>query len=157
MDVEYFNDACKANPAWTYGPATRQGVPLLAIAAGGDADECRVALNRMTKNEREAIVARALEQVAHLLSSEMLEAVRLGEVATARELFRNAHGVWWALYAQKTPPYNTRPYWEGVHERRRAYARRLAAAAALSAVTDNTPQSTWEVIAQANEALCLAA
>ena len=153
----YFNNAYTANPARRYGPATRQGVPLLAIAAGGDAAECRMALGRMSQKEMKATVARALEEVHHLLSSEMLEAVRLGEVATARELFRNAHDAWWALYAQKTPPYNTRPYWEGVHERQRANAQRLAAAAALSAVADSTPQSAWEVIAQANEALRLAA
>lgn len=149
----YFNNAYKANPAWRYGPATRQGVPLLAIAAGGDAAECRMALGRMSQKERAASVARALEEVHHLLSSEMLDALSRADVAAVRAAAKTAHDAWWALYAQKTPPYNTRSYWEGVHARRRAYARRLAAAAALSAVADSTPQSAWETIALADEAL----
>ena len=126
----YFNDAYVANPAWRYGPATRQGVPLLAIAAGGDADECRMALGRMSKKERTASVARALGQVAHLLSLEMAAAVRLGDVTAVRSMFVTAHESWWTLYVRKAPQYGTAEYCEAVHERQRANAQRLAAAAA---------------------------
>jgi hypothetical protein len=94
-----------------------------------------------------------LGQVAHLLNTEMLEAVRLGEVTAVRSMFVTAHESWWTLYVRKAPQYGTAEYCEAVHERQRANAQRLAAAAALSAVADNTPQSTWEVIALADDAL----
>lgn len=82
----YFNNAYTANPAWRYGPATRQGVPLLAISAGGDAAECRAALGRMSQKERAASVARALEEVHH------------SDVAAVREAAKTVHDTWWALY-----------------------------------------------------------
>ena len=83
-------------------------------------------------------------RVAHLLNK---NAGRCAQDCHAR-VIRNAQ-VWWALYAQKNR--NTRPYWEGVHAA--IHARRLAAAAALSAVVDSTPRSAWETIALADEAL----
>lgn len=154
--MEYFNNAYTANPAWRYGPATRQGVPLLAIAEGGDAAECRMALGRMSQKERTASVARALEEVHHLLSPEMVEALNHSDVVAARAAAKTAHDTWWALYVTNKS-YGTVAYWEAVQAEAAAKARREAAAAALSAVADNTPQSTWEVIAHANEALRLAA
>lgn len=156
MDVEYFNDAYVANPAWINGPATRQGVPLLAIAAGGDADECRMALGRMSQKERAASVARALEEVHHLLSPEMVEALNHSDVAAVRAAATTAHADWWALYVTHKS-YGTTAYWEAVQAEAAAKARRAAAAAALSSLLDDTPQAAWEVIAHANEALRLAA
>jgi len=152
----YFNNAYTANPAWRYGPATRQGVPLLAIAAGGDAAECRMALGRMSQKERAASVARALEEVRHLLSPEMIAALSHADVVAARAAAKTAHDTWWALYVTHKS-YGTTAYWEAVQAEAAAKARREAANAALSSLLGDASQAAWEVIAHANEALRLAA
>lgn len=152
----YFNNAYKANPAWRYGPATRQGVPLLAIAEGGDAAECRMALGRMSQKERAASVARALEEVHHLLSPEMVEALNHSDVAAVRAAATTAHDAWWALYVTHKS-YGTVAYWEAAKAEAAAKARREAALAALSSLLGDASQAAWEVIAHANEALRLAA